>query len=103
VGLARTAESATLEADGSLVVEFYDFSDEADSLMGHELVTMIVIDPQEQAKMLALLAAKGPAPEGDAGIALLHLVRERFRGYFSVKEWCEAHGVAFTQKVDHWP
>ena len=84
------------------MVDLYDFSEVAVSMMGNELATEVVIPAVEKAKMLALLAG-GTSPGDDPDALLLRLLIERFTGYLEVEKWCHANGIACTKRVNLWP
>jgi hypothetical protein len=101
--LAQTASSAVIEADGSLVVELYDFSAEAHRWLGNDVAFLLRLGAPEKARMLArLLTAQGSPDGADADELLLRLVRERFADYYDVKQWLEAEGIPFGHEFEPW-
>ena len=81
-GPDKTVTWAWLEDDGSLVVEYYDHSEEAHQWLGNDVAYILTIPPEE------------------AGRVLLTLLSERFASYFEVKPWLEERGISYEKRVE---
>jgi len=102
--LDRTDSSATVRPDGSLVVEFYDFSEAADDSFGNDVAFLLILDPQATARVLSLLLQEKPGTKvlGDPDELLLKLLQDRFVDYHAVEKWCRENRVPFEKKFDAW-
>jgi hypothetical protein len=78
-----------------LSVEWYDFGD----AVPYESLNYLYFDPSASD---ALADAIGLAPGGDREL-LARAISERFRSYFEVRAFADAHGLAYRQDVDFWP
>jgi hypothetical protein len=90
--------------DGCLVVDCYDFSEEAHGTFGNDVAFHLKVDPKETRRVLQLLLGEGqpvPAPfVRDA--RLLDLIASRFTSYFDVLGWMQENGIAFDKTFDPW-
>lgn len=102
--LPQTASSASIRADGCLVIEIYDFSDQAQQSLGRDGAYFMILVPEQKAGILALLAAESGAPPfalcGDHH--LLSLVQQRFADYYEVKRWLDGLGIPYEKDFDSW-
>lgn len=102
--LPQTASSAMIRPDGSLVIELYDFSDQAQQSLGRDAAFLMILAPEQKAGILNLLAAEdGAAPftlSGDA--ALLALIKKRFEDYYDMKKWLDGLGIPYEKDFDSW-
>lgn len=102
--LPQTSSSAYIRPDGSLVIEFYDFSDQAQQSLGRDAAFLIILVPEQKAGILNLLAAEDGAPpftlSGDQ--ALLELIQKRFEDYYAVKQWLTGLGIPYEKDFDSW-
>jgi hypothetical protein len=89
--LDHTASSAAITADGSLVVELYDFSPEAHRWLGNDVAFLLNID-----------AAGHFADAYDDDAALLQLLAERFDDYYDVERWLNDEGIPFRKEFEPW-
>lgn len=55
--LERTASSIEIKGDGSLVVEVYDFSDEAEQWFGNDVAFLLKVSSADKSRMLSCLMA----------------------------------------------
>lgn len=103
-GLPQMASSAAIRADGALVIEVFDWSDEAGQWLGRDAAYFMILAPEQKAGLLNLLAAAdGAAPftlSGDA--ALLALIQKRFEDYYDVKRWLDGLGIPYEKDFDSW-
>ncbi len=101
--LAHTASSAAIRADGSLVVELYDFSDEAHRLLGNDVAFLLELGAAEKDEVLARLVPEQQSPSTpDRDAVLLQLIAERFADYYDVMRWLEEQGIPFTKEFEPW-
>ena len=101
--LPHTASCAAVDERGRLIVELYDFSDEAHRRLGNDVAFVLKLDPAEKERVLARLRTAHAVPDtADADALLLALVRERFADYYDVKQWLEAEGIPFRKEFEPW-
>jgi predicted DNA-binding WGR domain protein len=89
------SHSAYVRADGRLVVEWYDFGDDAP----YESANLLVFDDQGQAQLAAALDL--PAETRAQGLA--EAVAARFQSYFEVKAFATDQQLRFASEVDFQP
>lgn len=102
--LPQTASSASIRADGSLVIEIFDWSDEAQKWLGRDAAYFMILVPEQKAGILALLAAESGVPPftlcGDHH--LLAQIQQRFADYYEVKRWLDGLGIPYEKDFDSW-
>jgi hypothetical protein len=103
-GLEHTASSAQIKSDGSLVIELYDFSSEAEKWLGNEVAFLLKVSPGDKGKMLSrLLGGRNQMPdEPRQDDLLLQLIGERFTDYYDVKRWMEENEIPHEKEFDPW-
>lgn len=97
-GLDRTASSVILKDDGSLVVELYDFSDEAERHFGNDVALLVTVGAAEKRTVLERLGGERLAGDDE----LLRLVEGRFGDYFELVRWLDENGVPYHKGFDAW-
>ena len=101
--LDRTASSAEIDTAGNLVVELYDFSSEAQRMLGNDVAFQLVLD---RVGKDAVLERLGPAQAAHASAdrdgLLLALVEERFADYYAIKQWLEEQGIPYRKVFEPW-
>ena len=101
--LAQTASTAAIEADGSLVVELYDFSDAAHTWLGNDVAFLLTLGPGEKSELLTrLLPDDEPVRTADRDALLLNLLAERFDDYYDVERWLTDQAIPFRKEFDPW-
>ena len=102
--LPQTASSASIRADGCLVVEIYDWSTEAEKWLGREAAYFMILVPEQKSGILALLAAESGALPGtlSGDHHLLALIQQRFADYYEVKKWLDGFGIPYEKDFDSW-
>ena len=103
--LAHTASWASIEPDGGLLVELYDFSPEAHSCLGNDVAFLLHVAAADKERLLAELLRyrAGDVPDASrSDAALLQLLREGFEDYYAVKEWFEQHAIPYRKEFDPW-
>lgn len=101
-GLPHTASSAEIRADGSLVIEWYDFSPQAQSSMGGDVAFFVIVAPVNKIAVLERLTGEWAPPlcSDHLDQRILKLIQERFEDYVSVKRWLEESGIPFEKDFD---
>ena len=103
-GLKHTTSSAQIKSDGSLVIELYDFSSEAEKWLGNEVAFLLKVSPGDKSKMLSCLLAgqNQMLDEFQEDDLLLQLIGERFTDYYEVKQWIEENKIPHEKEFDPW-
>jgi hypothetical protein len=98
-GLERTASSAYLNGDGGLVVECFDFSEDAHDFFGNDVAFTLEVAAGFKPLLLERL---GIPPPDDGGLdeAVLRAFADRFTSYHDVRQWLEAEQIAFTSAFE---
>jgi hypothetical protein len=98
-GLDRTASWAYMDEQGRLVVECFDFSEDAHDYFGNDVAFTLTVDAESKASLLERL---GGTAEDDVGLdeSILRALAGRFTSYFDVRAWLEAEGIAFRSAFD---
>jgi hypothetical protein len=101
-GPEHSATFASIAGDGSLVVEFYDHSDQAEHMMGNDVAYLITIRTGHKERVLKRLlgAASILVPGETADALLLMVLSERFESYFDVRDWLDANDLPFHKSFD---
>ena len=102
--LERTASSAEIKSDGSVVIELYDFSNEAEKWLGNDVAFLLKVSSGDKSRMLSCLT-KGQnqlAGSLDRDELLLQLLKERFADYYAVKQWLEENKIPYQKEFDSW-
>jgi hypothetical protein len=102
--LKSTTSSAQIKSDGSLVIELYDFSSEAEKWLGNEVAFLLKVFPRDKSKMLSCLleGQKRMLDESQEDDLLLQLIGERFTDYYDVKQWMEENKIPYEKEFDPW-
>lgn len=103
-GLKDTASSAQIKSDGSLVIELYDFSSEAEKWLGNEVAFLLKVSPSDKSKMLScLLGGQNQMfDESQEDDLLLQLKGGRFTDYYEVEQWMEENKIPYEKEFDPW-
>jgi hypothetical protein len=94
-GPYHTASSASIGEKGELIVEFHDFSDEAEKTFGNDIAFVLSVTPEAKGTVARLLEAGGDEQ-------LLATIRDRFTSYFEVRDWLQSRSIPFTKSFDPW-
>ncbi len=102
--LEHTASSAEIKSDGSLVVELYDFSSEAEQFFGNDVAFLLIVSASDKDKVLSRLMEKqAQTPDiANPDELLLRLLKDRFVDYYAVKQWLEENGIPYQKEFDSW-
>ena len=101
--LKNTSSTVEILDNGSLSIEFYDYSEEAQNRFGNDVAYTIIIDPNNIDKMLNLLEnkiIKGNRPYKNR--LILELIENRFSSYFELQEWLIENHIPFKKEFDGW-
>ena len=101
-GLDKTASSVEIKENGNLVIEFYDFSDSAQSQFGNDVAILMVISPGDKKLMLSKLLDNQEAIEDDTDNLLLLLIKDRFSSYYEVQAWLNTAAIPYKKEFDPW-
>jgi hypothetical protein len=93
-GLERTASSAYVNTEGGIVVECFDFSQDAHDFFGNDVAFSLTIDAELKTAVLEGLGIAHPDDDVDA--AILSALADRFASYYAVKQWLEEQQIAFS-------
>lgn len=100
--LERTSSTIEICKDGSIKVEFYDFSDDAERMMGGDVCLCILVAPLEKSRLLELLASEAKRDVDVDGL-LLSGMKARFHSYFDVKQWFDDQSIPYTRHSEPFP
>lgn len=101
--LDKTSTSIALEADGSIVVHHYDFSDEAQQHFGNDVAFIITLTSEGKEMLHTLLSGNTGFRTGDeADLQLLGLIQARFKGYHDFQDYLQANNVPYEKRFDSW-
>ncbi len=79
-------------AGGKLKVEYYDFSETAQKLLGNDIAYTITVD--EMDKLLSIIH------QGEA--SLIPWMAKSFNSYFGIKQWLEESKIGFRVEIEGW-
>ena len=100
-GLPQTSSSAEIRPDGSLVIEWYDFSDQAQSSMGGDVAFFVIVAPANKTVFLERLTGESHSLcQEHIDQKILALIQERFEDYIAVKRWLDASGIPYDKDFD---
>jgi hypothetical protein len=102
--LERTASWVYVVDDGTLVVELYDFSPDAEKWLGNDVAFLLHVAAADKAQMLSRLLGQDSSTMRGAGddATLLRLLCERFDDYYAVKEWLDREGIGYRKEFEPW-
>ena len=103
-GLKHTTSSAQIKSDGTLIIELYDFSSEAEKWLGNEVAFLLKVSADDKSKMLSCLLGRQnqKLDESQGDDLLLQLIGERFTDYYEVKQWIEDNEIPYEKEFDPW-
>jgi len=102
--LDQTASWAEILSDGSLVIELYDFSADAQQWLGNDVAFTVVIPAEARVEMLSRLSDGRILPSGVAerDNLLLHLIQGRFADYYAAKHWLDEQAIPYRAEFEPW-
>jgi hypothetical protein len=97
--LKGTASWVEIKPNGGLQLEFFDYSEDAQAIFGHDIAYLIQVSEQEKSQVMAFLNIhENELAHPD--VLLLERIEESFEDYFECKEWLDAHGVSYQKEFD---
>lgn len=102
--MPSTATWVKLSPDGTLLVEFYDYSQQAQSSFGNDVAYVLTVQPPETLKLWSLFidVEERPATTLPDAILFLQRLQERFESYFEIKRWFDENNIAYQRTFDTW-
>lgn len=99
--LQKTSTFLEIRRDGSLVVDFYDFSEEANNTFGNDVAYVLTVKAFDKDKILSYLIEKeADASNLDKDELLLQLMQERFNSYFEIQKWFQENKIPYKKDFD---
>jgi hypothetical protein len=96
--LKGTASWVEIKPNGGLQLEFFDYSEDAQAIFGHDIAYLIQVSEHEKSQVMAFLNINNELAHPD--VLLLERMEESFVDYFECKEWLDAHGVSYQKEFD---
>ncbi len=78
--------------DNQLKVEYYDFSEDAQSTFGNDIAYILTVNEMEK-----LFSVSNQNAE-----TLIAWLAENFQSYFDIKKWLEENKIGFEKEIDNW-
>jgi hypothetical protein len=97
--LKGTVSWVEIKTDGGLRLEFFDYSEDAQVFLGHDVAHLIHLSPEKKQQAMAFLNIfDDDLTHPD--VMLLERIEESFEDYFEFREWLDAHGIAYQKEFD---
>ena len=102
--LAQTTTRIQITEVGDLVVDYYDFSDDAHRAFGNDVAYVLTITATEKSRIFQLLAAEQgiETPLLSPDNLILRLLKQQFGNYFQLKQWLDDNAIQYQQHFDSW-
>ena len=84
---------ASINGNGDLELELFDYSDEAASSLGGDVAWIWTVEKKEISRITNLLGVCGKT-------AMLNAFAERFANVHAVRDWLKAQGIPVHEKFD---
>ena len=97
--LKGTVSWVEIKTDGGLRLEFFDYSEDVQVFLGHDVAYLIHLLPEEKRQVMAFLNIFDDDLMHPDGV-LLERIKEGFADYFEFKEWLDAHGISYQKEFD---
>ncbi len=81
--------------DGTVVVEWYDFGDDAP----YESATTLIFDAESQVQLKSVFGLAAVASRE----AIVRKIAEQFDSYFEIRKFADATAIPYERKVNFWP
>ena len=103
-GPDHSASWVEIAGDGSMVIEFYDHSEQAQTAMGNDVAYLLTIAAADSDSVLYRLLDDRPTIQANADMdsLLLNLISRQFTSYFDLREWLEEQSVPFARTFNGW-
>lgn len=99
-GLPSTSGFLRFTASGDLEIEFYDFSDSAQSSFGNDVATTYTVRCGDLPMLLAALSRDQGGDVASADVR--HALVAKFSGVLSLISWVKEEGIPVTKSFDSW-
>ena len=96
--LRGTVSWVEIKTDGGLRLEFFDYSEDAQVFLGHDVAYLFHLSPEEKSQVMAFLNIFDDLTHPD--VVLLERIEEGFTDYFEFREWLDAHGISYQKEFD---
>ena len=90
---------ARVQADGGIELGLFDFSDEAQSSMGHDVAWYWKIEAAHKPRLIALLEEQTGMPISDDQ-ALLDALAKNFEHVHAIRSWLGEKQIPFEEEFD---
>ena len=80
--------------ESQLKVEFYDFSELAQSMFGNDIAYTLSVAENEMKKLYALTKKNEES--------LLDWISKTFHSYFEIKTWLDENRIEYTKETESW-
>ena len=80
------------ETGGQLKVEYYDFSETAQKLIGNDIAYTITVN--ETDKLFSTV--------NENETSIIPWMEQYFKSYFGIKKWLEENGIDFKVDIEGW-
>jgi hypothetical protein len=97
-GPEGSASWAYVVESGDLVVECYDYGEEAQAAFGNDVAFLVTVAAADKPTVFERLGGEGAY----ADAALLDLIASRFASYFEARKWLDDEGLAYRHDFDGW-
>ena len=98
-GLKHTSSTLEIQEDGSLLADYYDFSDKTESFLGNDFAIQTTVAAELKPKLLELLPSCEAEPADEDG-KLPRRMRQRFGRYYELQDWLESNDIPCKQQRD---
>ena len=97
----HSSASASMLADGRIQLDLYDFSDEAQSIMGNDVAWFWRVEAVHKPRLIALLEEQTGAPIPD-DTALLEAFARHFPHVHAIRDWLKEKSIPYKEIFDSW-
>jgi hypothetical protein len=97
--LKGTASWVEIKADGGLRLEFFDYSEDAQAIFGHDIAYSVHVSNDDKSRVMAGLNIRQDELM-HLDVLLLERMEERFVDYFACKEWLDTLGLTYQKEFD---
>ena len=91
-GPEKTVTWISLNNNGQLKIEYYDFSEAAQRLFGNDIAYTITVHEMD----------KSYATVNRNETSLISWMEQYFKSYFGIKKWLEENGIGFSIEREGW-
>lgn len=101
-GLKHTATWVKISNTGDLVVDYYDYSEDAHNHLGNDVAYLLTVEASEKLRMMHLLTDEIESVKSDLDDAILKLMQTKFDSYFQIEQWLKDNNITFQKSFDPW-